>query len=261
VIEDVESDPTLSIRYEAHSKEGIRALLVLPLRIREANTGTLTFYYRQPHSFTDSDVRVAGAIANLAAAAISTTELYEEQDLMRAEALASAVRERSFIRDVLASVTEGKLFVCNIPRDLPKRMKPAGTTIVLGRDSSLRTLRHRLSEIASRIAFTEERILDLVTAVSEAAMNAVTHAGGGKAQICTDGSDAIQVWIEDHGGGIDVAQLPRATLEKGFTTAGSLGHGMKIMLSTIDRLWLLTGSTGTTVVLEQERVSQQRTWG
>jgi GAF domain-containing protein/anti-sigma regulatory factor (Ser/Thr protein kinase) len=260
VIEDIEADSTLSIRYEAHSKEGIRALLVLPLRIREESTGTLTFYYRHPHPFTDSDVRVAGAIANLAAAAISTTELYEEQDRLRAEALAAAVRQKAFIRDVLASVTEGKLFLCNSASDLPKRMKPAGLTITLGKDASLRTLRHRASAVASQIAFPEERLLDLVTAVSEAAMNAVTHAGGGQARVYLDGENTIQVWIEDHGQGIDVAQLPRATLEKGYTTAGSLGHGMKIMLNTIDRLWLLTGSTGTTVVLEQDRVSQVRDW-
>ncbi|HEX5324777.1 MAG TPA: GAF domain-containing protein, partial [Capsulimonadaceae bacterium] len=109
VIEDIDSDPTLSSRHEAHVKEGIRALLVLPLRIRDQSTGTLAFYYRQPHAFTDSDVRVAGAIANLAAAAIGTTELYEEQEDLKAEAVAVAVRQRAFIRDVLASVTEGKL--------------------------------------------------------------------------------------------------------------------------------------------------------
>jgi hypothetical protein len=30
-----------------------------------------------------------------------------------------------------------------------------------------------------------------------------------------------------------------------------LGHGMKMILQTTDRLWLLTGPTGTIVVLEQ----------
>ncbi len=58
----------------------------------------------------------------------------------------------------------------------------------------------------------------------------------------------------DQGRGINVENLPRATLEKGYTTAGTLGHGMKMMLQTADRLWLLTGSTGTTLVLEQDRL-------
>ena len=59
--------------------------------------------------------------------------------------------------------------------------------------------------------------------------------------------------MQDRGAGIDLAKLPRATLERGFTTAGSLGHGFWLMLQTCDRLWLLTGPEGTTVVLEQDR--------
>lgn len=259
VVEDIESNPALSMRYKAHRAEGISALLVHPLTIRH-NTGTLAFYYRTPHKFTDTEIRVAGAIANLASAAIGTTELYEEQDRLRAEAQASVVRQRAFIRDVLASVTEGKLFLCSSTTDLPRKMKSEGGPIILAKDPSLRTLRHQAGSVANRLGFGAERRQDLVTAVSEAAMNAVTHAGGGEGRVRSDGRDTIQVWITDHGAGIDVAQLPRATLEKGFTTAGSLGHGMKIMLSTVDRVWLLTGPGGTTVVLEQDRVAPQRAW-
>lgn len=260
IVGDIESNPTLSMRYQAHRKEGIRALLVLPLRIRDQNSGTLAFYFHEPHAFGETEVRVACAIANLASAAISTTELYAEQDVLRAEALASAMRQRAFIRDVLTSVTEGRLFLCYSAPDLPKRLKSEGPPVQLARDTSLRNLRHRSASVAARLGFSDERAQDLVTAVSEAAMNAVTHAGGGQGRVRSDGRDKVQVWIEDHGAGIDVAQLPRATLEKGFTTAGSLGHGMKIMLSTADRLWLLTGPGGTTVVLEQDRVAPQRPW-
>jgi len=35
---------------------------------------------------------------------------------------------------------------------------------------------------------------------------------------------------------------------------------MKMMLSTSDRVFLLTGPTGTTVVLEQERQSPSPDW-
>lgn len=260
IVEDIESNPTLSMRYQAHQAEGIKALLVLPMKIRGESSGTLSFYYRNPRAFTDTEVRVASAIANLASAAIGTTELYEEQDKLRAEALASAARQKVFMRDVLASVTEGKLFLCNSTADLPKRMKSESGPVVLARDTSLRTLRRQVGSISERLGFSEDRRLDLVTAVSEAAMNAVTHAGGGEGRVRSDRRDTIQVWVTDHGAGIDVAQLPRATLEKGFTTAGSLGHGMKIMLSTSDRLWLLTGPGGTTVVVEQDRVVPKRAW-
>ncbi|MEO7719063.1 MAG: hypothetical protein ABIY70_22935 [Capsulimonas sp.] len=70
----------------------------------------------------------------------------------------------------------------------------------------------------------------------------------------------MQVWVVDQGGGIAVEHLPRATLEKGYTTAGTLGQGFKLILACVDRLWLLTGSTGTTIVMEQDRVRPRASW-
>jgi hypothetical protein len=55
-------------------------------------------------------------------------------------------------------------------------------------------------------------------------------------------------------------QLHRATLERGFTTTGTLGHGFWMMLKAVDRIWLLTGASGTTVVLEQDRDPAPTTW-
>ena len=90
-------------------------------------------------------------------------------------------------------------------------------------------------------------------------MNAAVHGGGGQGRVC-GGADTVQVWVEDQGAGIDVASLPQATLEKGYSSAGTLGHGMKLMLSTADRVWLLTGPLGTTVVLEQDRLPHVANW-
>lgn len=81
--------PTLL--YEA---EGIKSLLAVPLRIHGRSSGTLTFYYRQPHKFSKTEVRVASALANLAGSAISTAELYEEQSRMRATAEAAERRAK-----------------------------------------------------------------------------------------------------------------------------------------------------------------------
>jgi hypothetical protein len=54
--------------------------------------------------------------------------------------------------------------------------------------------------------------------------------------------------------------LHRATLERGFTTAGTMGHGFWLMLKTVDRVWLLTGAAGTTVVIEQDREPAEVAW-
>lgn len=91
-------------------------------------------------------------------------------------------------------------------------------------------------------------------------MNAAVHGvdGGGEAYANERGT--VQVWVTDHGRGIDMEHLPRATLERGYTTAGTLGHGFWLMLNTVDRVWLLTGPSGTTVVLEQDCDAPPSAW-
>jgi signal transduction histidine kinase/ActR/RegA family two-component response regulator len=87
VVADVEKSPLiLEARKVGYRQEGIQALLILPLRIHGENSGTLVFYYHQSHLFSPTEVRVGMALANLSASAISTTELYEEQQRLRAEA-------------------------------------------------------------------------------------------------------------------------------------------------------------------------------
>ena len=55
-------------------------------------------------------------------------------------------------------------------------------------------------------------------------------------------------------------RLPRATLERGHSAPETLGHGSRLMLRTADRLRLVTGERGTTVVLEQERTPPASPW-
>lgn len=64
----------------------------------------------------------------------------------------------------------------------------------------------------------------------------------------------------DQGRGTALEDLPCATLSRGFSTKATLGHGLKMMLETTDRLCPLTGPGGTTIVLEQERDSPLHAW-
>ena len=169
-------------------------------------------------------------------------------------------KQRVFLRDVLASVTGGRLHLCDSRADLPAPLPHAGPAIPLSRASGLWDLRHAAKQAALAQGLADERWQDLITAVSEAAMNAAVHGGGGEGSVSTDGAGTVQVWVRDHGQGINVENLPRAALSKGYTTAGSLGHGMKMMLESVDRLWLLTSPEGTTVVMEQDRQPPAPTW-
>lgn len=168
-------------------------------------------------------------------------------------------RQRAFLRDVLFSVSEHKLRLCDSASDLPPKLSAVCDPVELSKES-LSTLRRRAREAAAAGGFPEERCYDLITAVSEAAMNAVVHAGGGVGSVCVGSKQTVQVWVEDHGAGIRMDALHRATLERGFTTKGTLGHGFWMILHTADRVWLLTGEAGTSVVIEQDRAEPEPLW-
>jgi PAS domain S-box-containing protein len=86
IAEDVYVEPMLAEGVDLHKLEGIQSLLVAPLNINGKLSGTLTFYYHQRHHFSELEIRVATALSNMAAAAIGSAELYEEQMRLRAEA-------------------------------------------------------------------------------------------------------------------------------------------------------------------------------
>lgn len=172
----------------------------------------------------------------------------------------AALQQRLFLKDVLSSVTEGKLTLCDIAEELPLPIAGADQKISLSTTAGLRELRQSVIRAAHACGFSEGRVQDLTTSVSEAGMNAITHGGGGQATIRSDGNQKIQVWIEDHGKGIALDTLPQSTLERGYSSTGTLGHGFWLMLKMTDRISLLTGPQGTTVVLEHSKVGQEAPW-
>lgn len=82
-ISDVAKAPFADFRLDAYRKEGICALITVPLQIRGELTGTLVFYYRREHRFTALELRVASALGNLAASALSTAEVYARETELR----------------------------------------------------------------------------------------------------------------------------------------------------------------------------------
>ncbi len=78
-IEDVFAVPTLANRRDDYIREGIHSVLVVPMTIRGAATSTLVFYYRQRRSMSAEDLQAGGALGSLAAAALTTADLYAEQ--------------------------------------------------------------------------------------------------------------------------------------------------------------------------------------
>jgi PAS domain S-box-containing protein len=86
VAEQVEKVPMLDEQLEAYRAEGIVSMLAVPLTIGGRGSGTLVFYYRSRHAFSEVEVHTARALGTMSAAAIAAAEMYEDQRRTREQA-------------------------------------------------------------------------------------------------------------------------------------------------------------------------------
>jgi anti-sigma regulatory factor (Ser/Thr protein kinase) len=151
--------------------------------------------------------------------------------------------------DVLDAVTGGKLILLTdeelggqlgVPLMQPERVS-VPRELADARGLIVRTAAERFPDWAPHV--------DVRTPVCEALVNALRHAGGGSYQLFAR-DDKLQVLVRDDGPGIDFRMLPRATLQRGFSTAASLGMGFTIMLQVCERVLLSTRPGRTSLVLE-----------
>ena len=151
--------------------------------------------------------------------------------------------------DVLDAVTGGKLILLTDEELAGQLGAPLTEPQRVDAPRELSQARGVVAHIAAgRFPDWDQRV-DVRTPVCEALVNALRHAGGGTYQVFAR-DETLQVLIRDEGPGIDFRTLPRATLQRGFSTASSLGMGFTIMLQVCERVLLSTRPGRTSVVLE-----------
>lgn len=174
-------------------------------------------------------------------------ELQEKERLLRELREKDAAVRRAYV-DVIHAVSGGKLLLM-----APDEIEGAlGSPVEGGRQLIPGTLGEAIDWLQATLPreFPEmEDITLLVDSGGEALANAVKHAGGGMYQLYRSG-DRAQLRVSDHGPGINFAELPKATLLPGYSTAGSLGIGFDVMLMRCDNVLLSTQPGSTTLVLE-----------
>ena len=196
-------------------------------------------------------VRAVTAVVSLATA-ISLVRLLPQAVSLPVTLLtqkATLDQQRAWLRDILDAATGGVLRLCTSEGDLPAPLAPAAKQERVSTPADLRGVRRMVQRLCESAGFSPSRTQDLVSAVHESAMNALTHAGGGTVRANLAG-DRVQVWVEDSGGGIPLDRLPISTLKQGYSTADSAGQGWYQLLSFAEVAYLHTGPTGTRVVLE-----------
>jgi len=209
-------------------------------------------FHLRPH------VDESGGLTGVLTAALDLTEQKRaearlERELQEKEQLLTVLREKdAAIRqayvNVIGAVTGGKLLLMAIdeiehvfgePVDDERPVAPGG----LG--EAIEWL-----QVALPREFPEmDDITLLVDPAGEALANAVKHAGGGTYQLYRKDGLA-QFRVTDHGPGIDFERLPRATLQAGYSSVGTLGLGFDLMLRKCERVLLATQPGLTTVGLE-----------
>lgn len=154
---------------------------------------------------------------------------------------------RSFYRETIFSVTQGKLLISD-PPDVTRYLARSRCCADVDNAEEASRARSAVESFCVGAGLEGDELQEFMLAVGEAITNAVKHAGAGQVRA---GLDDKNLWaaVQDEGGGIDSLILPRAALLKGFSTKPSLGLGYSIMLDVCDQVALCTGHTGTVVVL------------
>lgn len=156
--------------------------------------------------------------------------------------------KRAFYRRTIEAATDGKLLVV----DKDEVDAVAGPAVeswrLTGRGQMSEPLQ-RARQFAVEAGMDKQRSYDFLGCVTEAAANAVKHAGGGKLSLHRH-SGTLMAVVSDTGPGIGAMALPDVALTRGYSTTGTLGMGYKVMIHFADRVYLATGPEGTTVAME-----------
>ena len=166
-----------------------------------------------------------------------------KQELLEAEKL-----KTRFYRKTILAATENKLVISE-PEEIRIIAGPPLKTWDMDEIQSIVVVRDEISRYAHESGMDEMRIFDFLGCVVEAVSNSIKHAHSSKASLHKF-KDKLIFMVSDSGSGIGTMQLPNVALTKGYSTAGTLGMGYKVMIHFADKVYLATGLQGTTVAIE-----------
>jgi PAS domain S-box-containing protein len=136
VVEDIEQTAWLTPEHRnAHAAEGTRSMMALPLHYGDRVLGTLVVYYREPRSFSEAERSTASLLANLAAAAIGTAQLYQAQ-----RRLAEDQRFVAEASELLASSLDYETTLSNLATLAVPRFADWCAIDMVGEDGSIQRL-------------------------------------------------------------------------------------------------------------------------
>lgn len=164
------------------------------------------------------------------------------------EARELEAHKRAFYRTTILAATEGKLLVSE-ESEIEEAVGPAVASWDVDSRDGAGEATSSLIQMAREAGMSEQRSYEFLGCVTEAVTNVLKHAGKGTVSLHRVADDLICV-VSDSGPGIEAMALPEVALTRGYSTAGTLGMGYKLMIHLADRVHLATGPEGTTVAIE-----------
>lgn len=173
--------------------------------------------------------------------AFDLTEIIEKERQMRRQ-------EMLAYREAVAAVTNGRLQL--LTSEEMVAVLSQGNELARGVVNKAADIALARSKLCSLLpAAFSARAYGMALSLTEALTNTLKHATGGE-WVVRQTDEAIRVIIQDQGQGIKIKDLPKAALMRHYSTQNSLGCGFTLMLYYADKVYLTTGSRGTTLVLD-----------
>jgi PAS domain S-box-containing protein len=166
------------------------------------------------------------------------------------EARELEAHKRDFYRRTILAATEGKLMVSE-RQEIEKYAGPAVETWDIRCTDDAGSAINRMVQLVREAGMEEKRARNFQGCVTEAVTNVFKHAVGGRVSLHKT-EDHIICVVADSGPGIAALALPDVALTRGYSTAGTLGMGYKVMIHFADRVHFSTGPDGTTVAIEMK---------
>lgn len=223
--------------------EGYESVALIPLHVGDNRVGLLQLNDKQRDRFSADLIGIWERLAHYLAVALA--RLRAEEELRGLDA-----HKRQFYRQTILAATEGKLLIS----ERVEIVEMAGTALDEWHIDSLddvARIRTATTKLAREAGMDEERIYDFIGCVVESTANAAKHANGGIASLHKRDHNLLFV-VSDSGHGIGALSLPDVALTRGYTTAGTLGMGYKVMIRFADKVYLATGPDGTIVASEMK---------
>lgn len=115
IVENVSTDPRVT--RPAAKREGLQAMLIVPLRAKSGVVGVLSVAMRRPYRFLPNEVELLSAIGNQVGIAIENARLYEQERLVAAQLRVSEKTYRDLFENANEAIwvhdLEGKIVTAN----------------------------------------------------------------------------------------------------------------------------------------------------